>query len=766
MNYTDPFVLRDDVLLIPCADLTDDLRERITFDDGDFTLSRRHGRTLAQVIDRDTAALLELFRKPRTLVEAIVENSRSLGKDPETLFEALLPHLGTFLDNRVLVPAGSEEVQEIRPRFDSGIEIAGSRIVRCVSLIEDSEIYQVSGAEGVAALKIAREDTPQMHGLFENEAAILRHLDGSGLAPRLLQNGLHEGRPYLMLGWIAGVDASVAAARRRHDRESLIDLCTSIAAAYSKLHERGVLHADVHERNVLVGDGVKLVDFGYSRFIERPPHVGRAGVMQFYEPEYLAAEREGRSLQASDAGEQYALAALLYLLIAGQPYLEFRYEREELTRQIETQPPLPFAARGVPPWPEVERILFRALEKDPHRRHASVARMAALLEAAREQTVRESLTAPLHPDAHAFLERTLRALSPGGETYASRYPIPPRASINYGCAGAAVGLLQIAEVRGDPKLLALAAVWHSRAAALIGTSGAYYNAEDELTPEVVGSVTPYHTEAGIHAAAAMIAAARGDDYAQRPAIAAFLEAANRPCAELDLTLGRLGNVLAAALLLRISEDVPDAAAALRRCGSDSVRAVWRELDERPAIAQQPDASLGMAHGWAGYLYATMRWCEASGDPLPPRLVERLEQLAALKVTSGRGAYWTRSENIPGWCNGSAGHAFTFTLAHRILGDERWLQLAELAAWNNWDEPRGVASLCCGTAGRAYALLDLYQHTGDSAWLARARELANHAAGVAQTTSQRTNALWKGELGVAVLIADLESPENARMPFFG
>ena len=31
--------------------------------------------------------------------------------------------------------------------------------------------------------------------------------------------------------------------------------------------------------------------------------------------------------------------------------------------------------------------------------------------------------------------------------------------------------------------------------------------------------------------------------------------------------------------------------------------------------------------------------------------------------------------------------------------------------------------------------------------------------------QRTDSLWKGELGIAVLIADLESPENARMPFF-
>ena len=140
MNYTDPFVLRDDVLLIPCADLSEDMRGHIAFDEGDVTLSHRYGRSLAQVIDRDTAALLELFRRPRTLVDAVVENSRVLGKDPEAWFEALLPHLGTFVDNRVLVPAGSGEETEIRPRLDSGTIVAGYEVVRCANLLEDSEI--------------------------------------------------------------------------------------------------------------------------------------------------------------------------------------------------------------------------------------------------------------------------------------------------------------------------------------------------------------------------------------------------------------------------------------------------------------------------------------------------------------------------------------------------------------------------------------------------------------------------------------------------
>jgi len=194
MTITEPFVLKEDIVLVPCAEMDDDVRARIAFDDGDFTLTHRHGRSRVQVIDGGTAALLELFRRPRTIADAVLENSLALGKTPHDRLEELLPHLGAFIDARVLVPAGSGEEIEIRPRFDAGATVAGWTIIRCVSLVDDSEVYQVRRDGNLAALKIARVDTPAMQSLFDNEAAVLRHLDGSGLAPALLDAGVHDGR--------------------------------------------------------------------------------------------------------------------------------------------------------------------------------------------------------------------------------------------------------------------------------------------------------------------------------------------------------------------------------------------------------------------------------------------------------------------------------------------------------------------------------------------------------------------------------------------
>jgi len=772
MNITEPFVLKDDVLLIPCADLSADVRQRISFDDGDFTLSRRQGRAPSQIIDGETAALLALFREPRTIVAAVIENSRDLGRSAEARLDEMLPHLGVFLQNRVLVPVGSEDEKEIRPTFAQGERLGRWEIVRCVSLIEDSEIYQIQSGIELAALKMSRQPLPFEHSVFGNEVAILRHLDG-GIAPRLLESGMNEERPYLIIEWISGVESSVAASQRRHDRVAIIEVCAAIANAYATLHEKGVLHSDVHPRNVLVDDDgrVTLLDFGLSRLTSEPPRTGRGGMYYFFEPEFLAAQREGKMLASSPAGEQYALAALLYLLVSGSHYLEFRYDREEMSRQAELDPPLPFSKRGIPPWPDVEEILARGLEKDPSHRFETIAAMAALLAKTRDDAVRDALATPIDDAAAQFAEATIRSFSRGGEVFTTRYPIAPTASVNYGCAGAAMGMLHIARTRSDPKLLALAAVWSSRAQALIGNDDAYYNPSIELTRELVGDVTPYHTEAGIHAVAAMVAEAMGDGSAQRRSIEAFVMASGKPCEQLDLTLGRSGSLLAASMLLTISESRDTTA--LVALGRDTMKDIWLRLDARPPLHASPaDTYLGMAHGWAGYLYATLRWCAASGEQLPASFVTRLEELKQLKTRKGRGVYWRRLVDspaydvMPGWCNGSAGQVFLWTLAHRILADDECLQLAEQSAWHTYSEPRATADLCCGASGRAYALLNLYRHTGATEWLSRARQLANHAASTATATAMRPNTLWKGELGTAVLIADLASPENGEMPFFG
>jgi serine/threonine-protein kinase len=86
-----------------------------------------------------------------------------------------------------------------------------------------------------------------------------------------------------------------------------------------------------------------------------------------------------------------------------------------------------------------------------------------------------------------------------------------------------------------------------------------------------------------------------------------------------------------------------------------------------------------------------------------------------------------------------------------------------AAWNAWESAQRDGSLCCGLVGRAYALLEMYRVAGESLWLDRARDLADIAAreGVFETSCPE--GLFQGELGLTLLVADLQRPDQAWFP---
>jgi len=177
----------------------------------------------------------------------------------------------------------------------------------------------------------------------------------------------------------------------------------------------------------------------------------------------------------------------------------------------------------------------------------------------------------------------------------------------------------------------------------------------------------------------------------------------------------------------------------------------------------------------------MRSCDATGVSPTVWLHDRLDELANLAVSSRVGTVWpwisggkTAARSHPvmsGWCNGSAGLVYLWTLAHSRFSEQRFLDLAEGAAVNVAGDENPSWDLCCGAAGRAYALLHLWRHTRDSRWLRGAERLtvrATHAASVRMppiSEPSYANGLMRGVAGVALLAAELPRPDDARMPLF-
>jgi serine/threonine-protein kinase len=782
MAALDRFVLPSDVAIVPVAELAPQLRREIDHVDGDYSVTRPRSRTMSSIVDARTAALLETFREPSTIVDAVIAFSAAEGGDPRATLDDAVAVLGDFVDGGLLVAADSELAHPIDTSLAPGDLVGGFELIEPAHVIVDTEVYRARTPDGAAAaLKIARPAAgPHTRAAFAHEATVLDHLDGR-VNPRLLELGELEGRPYLATTWFAGVDVHHAATEARElgggaGFRAVTKLAERVIDAYAHLHARGVLHGDVYPRNVLVDarGAVTIIDYGLAAIpaaTAMEPR-GRGGTDFFLEPELAAASLAGRPPPAlTGAAEQYSIAALVYLMLTGAHTHAFSLDEEEMQHQLLEQPPLPFERHGVRGMPSLERTITRALAKEPSARFRSVRHLLRSFRAAaaRDAQKRRNGRPPSRPQRHReLLDDVL------GRIQAPRELPAPTAPAFNGATGVACALLRIAEARGDAALLASADVWSTRALLAAGSDDAFWNAERQIVPETIGTNSLFHHAGGVHLVHAQIAQARGDAPAQRLALESFIGAAAEPCERLDVTFGAAGLLLGCCMALETQPD--DASHQRLRALGDGLRdSLWARLEREPALADGTQLrSLGVAHGWAGYLFALLRWSDAAGAPAPAGVEQRLAQLADFGEPAGRGIMWPLETTAPvpdsalaaSWCNGAAGQVHLWTLAHAHFGDERYARLAQMAAWAAAeDDSPAAGDLCCGLAGRAYALLALDAHGGEHAWLARAERLADRAAAGVRRESKRRDGLYQGEVGVALLAADLDAPDDARMPLF-
>lgn len=786
MKLTEPFVLAPDVMIIDLDELPRAVREEIG-GEGGFALTQPRARSASSLIDAAMAGLLNEFKAASTIVQAVIRYSRQHDLDPDETLTGSFPVLSQCIDQGYLVPPGTEFAGTREVLLATGDRTEVGTVLRCVQILEDTEIYQLACDDGTfAALKVIRPGRSGFaSGALEREERILDHLSGR-VAPRLLGSGRVKDNPWLALEWCEGVAAGVAgAARRRGSGDAaLIELCRQIAVAYQQLHDLGVAHGDVHPNNILVGPqgSVRLIDFGLGRFMDSPREgspVPRGGVPSYFDPRYVAALAEKRPIpNASSESDLYSLAAMFFELITGSPYLDLSIEPSEMYRQILEDPPLPFTRRGRPGMPGLETVLKRALAKDPAHRYRSA---GSLAEALAGQTPTPACGAPTgrmsQTGMESVLEDFLAHVRPGGHWFENGLPNRPRCSVAYGGAGVAAALYRIACLQEKPELLTLADEWIVRSDRGSHFPDAFHNPDLQVTLEVTGKVSLFHARSGVRAVQALVSNALVDPYARQEAIEQFVLESSQPCANLDLTVGRASTLLGSSLLLEAMKGTRSCdSERLVELGNRTLDGIWAELATMPTIREAKSLKhLGAAHGWAGVLYATLRWCRVTGLEYPVALGSRLEELADLAVPAGMGIRWpwtnepgSEGNYMPGWCNGSAGHVYLWTLAHSELKEQRWGELAEQAAWDTYTSGGGITQLCCGMTGQSYALLEAYRHFGEQRWLSAALELGARAAagpGDEINAGLIPGSLHKGAVGTAVLAADLARPEQAAMPVF-
>ena len=268
------------------------------------------------------------------------------------------------------------------------------RVVRSLGQGGMGEVWLAERGDGEfeqrVAVKRLTYPTPGLLQRFRQERQILARLEHPNIA-RLIDGGLDaSGVPYLAMEYVEGVPITEYARDRALDVAARLGLFVRVCEAVQYAHQNLIVHRDLKPSNIFVlADGApKLLDFGIAKVLTTTD-AGDATqtVARLMTPDYAAPEQfTGDAI--TTATDVYALGIVLYELLAGaRPYRSAKTGEAAVFAALRDDPPPPSAAvdramadaaarrralRG-----DLDRIVMKAIAKEPLRRYPSAEALAA-----------------------------------------------------------------------------------------------------------------------------------------------------------------------------------------------------------------------------------------------------------------------------------------------------------------------------------------------------------------------------------------------------
>lgn len=223
----------------------------------------------------------------------------------------------------------------------------------------------------------------------------------------------HQGDPFIAMELLKGRTLRQIINEKPLDLDQVVEFGMQIADALDVAHSQGIIHRDIKPANIFITERglAKLLDFGLAKQAANLPSAPDADTVELDQQltsagsvmgtvAYMSPE-QARGKEIDARSDLFSFGAVLYEMVTGAHAFEGE-SMGEIMESIFIRQPLPVGQRSPSVPSEFERIVRKALEKEPVLRYQSASEMRADLQRLKhESTAHVSLSGTVRVSAAA-----------------------------------------------------------------------------------------------------------------------------------------------------------------------------------------------------------------------------------------------------------------------------------------------------------------------------------------------------------------------------